>query len=466
MQTSVKKLAALFAFLVSLFGMFAVLLTYKTGAIPFLNPSADAERQAYLDQHNREKTVEGSIVDRSGTPITQATEPGEPATVISTAFSDIVGYNSDVYAQYGLRREFYSALFNGGTDGVGQTLHLTIDAALQQFCYDQLGANEGAVLVIDSCTGEILAMASRSYPDLEYDANRVDEVVSDSGEDVSCMMNLYQQRDSFFLNRATMAGDPPGSTMKIVTALCMLQNGMEDFVYDDSTGQFHVGGNTISNFNNAVYGPDLDLQTALNVSSNTYFAAAACELGTERLEKTMKSLGIGEEIECDWTVLTSGYEFKNSSDYSEMAQVGFGQGRLSVSPMNVAMFMMPVLNEGKLMTPWLIGGISDEKDSFTNKPDVYSKPMSRSQARKLGDLLHGTALYYGFDEETYGRVYAKTGTAETSRGTNHIYYVCGLEKAGREERNLTVVASMNNTSSMSGSLGPIIKNIAAYLVQN
>ena len=97
-------------------------------------------------------------------------------------------------------------------------------------------------------------MASRSSGKLEYYADRVDEHISretfrelsgqDSEKREPTMMDAYNACDSFFLNRALLWSDPPGSIMKVVTAAGMLEHGLEDFTYDDSEGAYSVEGSS------------------------------------------------------------------------------------------------------------------------------------------------------------------------------------------------------------------------------
>ena len=86
-------------------------------------------------------------------------------------------------------------------------MYTTLDTTLQKAAYKALGSNKGAVIVMESSTGKILAMVSK--PD--FDPNLVDK-------DYDKWIN-YDSSESVLLNRATQGLYAPGSTFKILTTL-------------------------------------------------------------------------------------------------------------------------------------------------------------------------------------------------------------------------------------------------------
>src|SRR4029450_2682151 len=85
------------------------------------------------------------------------------------------------------------------------------DPSAQRAAVDGLAGRRGAVVAIVPATGEIKAMAS--IP--EYDPNQVPKHLAQLNRDSSAPL----------FNRATQAGYPPGSTMKVVTATAALDSG-------------------------------------------------------------------------------------------------------------------------------------------------------------------------------------------------------------------------------------------------
>ena len=88
--------------------------------------------------------------------------------------------------------------------------------------------------------------------------------------------------------------------------------------------------------------------------------------------------------------------------------------------------------------------------------------MQPETAETLKKYLHATAVkQYGLDEESYGMVYAKTGTAEISRD-NHIYMVAAVEDTSWGD--LVVVVDRAHVNASSSDLKGTMKNILGYLV--
>ena len=462
---SAKKLSLVAAVLMGTFSVLASAIVYDSGAIPTINAQADKERADLIKQAKRESTVEGTIEDRYGNPICRSEEAGTPGQVVSPAYSYLVGYNSPIYGLSGLRAKYEEQLFDGGDDNVGKTIRLTLDANLQESCYNLLQV-EGSIIVMNASTGEILAAASRADASLEYDANAVDNEISGEGDAVKRQMDLYQEQDSFLLDRVLMSDDTAGSTMKVVITAAMIQAGMQGYLYDDTDGRFYTAaGACIQNIGGLCYGPDLNLQDALIHSSNTYFASAAVELGSANLTATMDAFCLNQTIELDFGTLSSSYTL-DPMDKAELAQLGFGQGTMQLSPMNVALFMAPVVNGGTMQKPYLVQSIYDENSPLEEgKPQVLSQAMTEQQADTERELLHEVAVSDGFTEENYGcYVTLKTGTAQTHRGDNHLYYLMGVQT--QEGENYVILVSVNNSSSTSSSIRNIASQALVYLMQS
>ena len=439
MSTQTERLAKGCAKVVSLLLVvcfaFSFYLTLRSGIVPGLNPYIDNRKDEIIDIAIRRKTVSGEIFDANGKQITKANDAGQAASLLyEECFSHLIKY-----ASKGLENKYYRDLRIDEKDHVGADIHLTINADLQEFCYKQLADKEGSIIVINSETGEILACASRSSTKYGYSDNTPDEAFA--GE-----------KNDFLLNRATLAEDTAGSTMKIVTAAAMIENGMKKYKYDDTKGEYIVNGYPIHNYGNKAYGKDVDIECALNNSVNTFFASASVELGKDKLEETADKFLLGKDIELDFTTLTSIYDLGNGNDNFPIAQAGFGQGAVSVSPLQITFFMSAVLNKGEIMKPYLIQNIVNNSETeYEAKEKVLSKAISKSTANALKEALHSTAIGYGFDEKTYGKnIYAKSGTAEIENGkANSNYCLVGVET---ESGKYTILVNERNSQLGSSSV--------------
>lgn len=459
-----RRIAFMISFLIlALFSMI-VFLIVNSGIIQGAAPSVDERKSSLVSQLRQDNTLQGIFVDRLGRSITQAEQPGQPARLVyEEAYSYLVGYDSAIYGQSGLRQKLHDLLFlDSGNDGKGAVVSLTTDNDLQQFCYDLLQDSEGSVIVMDAKTGALLACTSRSSAEMGFQANLVDQFTDASQNEQSTQRyyDVYSQYPAFFLDRASMAEDPPGSVFKTIVAGALLAHGMGEFTIDDNSGEYCIEGTTFHNFNNVPGGPSVTLQKALNSSSNVYFIRAAVEqLGTEKLYTAANDFLIGQTIETDFCSLTSNYGPETLSA-TQLASTGFGQGELVISPLHLAACMGGILNDGKTMRPYVIDSVVDDGEALrTAETSVLSQALTEDTAHTLKQMLQNTAASYGLQCDG-AVVCAKTGTAETARSLNHLYWMMGIEC---QDRSYAVVIDRRNTTDTSSALLEQAEQLLQYL---
>src|SRR5690606_661544 len=143
----------------------------------------------------------------------------------------------------------------------GDHIITTLNTQLQQTAYEALGNYRGAVVVMEPSTGKILAMVSKP----SYDPNTIDEDWEKLVED--------EEEESPLLNRAAQGLYPPGSTLKILTALAyMRQNPSYESYEYDCDGSIEENGMVIHDYSRKGHGK-IDLQLSLAKSCNTSFAS-------------------------------------------------------------------------------------------------------------------------------------------------------------------------------------------------
>jgi len=435
---------AVLAVILGILICFIYYLIIQAGVVSGADAGIDTRIEGWKQEEEAKVTTEGMILDRNSDPITAADMPDTPAEcTYPEAYGALVGYRSKKYGTSGLRKRYEEELLSGGADGIGAAIRLTTDNGLQQFCYEQLGANVGSITVLDNKNGEILAMVSRSDETEGFDVNEID-----------ASFEKYKEKNEFFYNRAVLAQDPPGSTWKMVTAAALLDCGRGDYIYED-TGEYEE----IHNAGKAVYGT-LNLQDALVKSCNTYFASAGNLLGSESLKEKAEKFLVGETIELDFTTLHSGFDLGNCQK-KLVAQTAFGQGNTVISPLQIGMILQAVVNDGVMLRPYLIQSIEDDGRVIRKgRREELSRPMTPDTAKALKKMLHTAALHYDLAEEEYGIVYGKTGTAQVNaEGLCHIYLALATEQ-------YTIVLSEDRSSHSSVSLAKAGGNIIKYLKQN
>ena len=430
----------------ALLAFFMILVVMvNSGMMPGVSSRVDSDKAttAYWDKVT--SSIEGTIRDRNGTVLCSAADYGTPGTLTypeSTSF--LLGYNSLRYGQSGLRSMYRDVLLDTDADGKGGTLNLTLDIDLQNYCQSQLRGHEGAIIVMNWKTGALLTAASSSDPNITFNANEIDE-----------KWDVYNQ-GNFWYDRCWLVEDPPGSTEKILTAACALEHGQGDFEFDD-TGEFDIGGASIHNFGNGVYGRT-GLQSALRNSVNTYFAALSLRLGQAAFMETHEKFLYNVPIsDLDFTEQTLTSTVRLTTQAS-LAMAGYGQSTLRTSPLHIALSMAGVMHDGTIIKPYLVENTTIKgRTKHQHKPETLSKDcISKADARTLRSYLNANAASYGFDEATCGTAYAKTGTADDSRGSNHIYCLAGTG-------DYVVLVSISHTHSASGLALPLTKNVLSYV---
>jgi cell division protein FtsI/penicillin-binding protein 2 len=169
-------------------GLVAVALLHSWWAVvrgPDLLARTDNARRAIADRY----VVRGQILDRNNTPITVTVgTSGDLKRIYRFPdMSPIIGYTHPIFGQAGLEASL-DAFLRGlqgnptgllvwnellyGTPPHGLDMRLTVDIALQVIADGMLGDREGAVVLMNAQSGEILAMAS--HP--SYNANELDSI--------------------------------------------------------------------------------------------------------------------------------------------------------------------------------------------------------------------------------------------------------------------------------------------------
>lgn len=215
--------------------------------------------------------------------------------------------------------------------GPGRDLVLSIDERIQYLAYRELkqavqrnGAKSGSAVVLDSRTGEVLAMVNQP----SFNPNRL----SGRGGGI--------QR-----NRAVTDVLEPGSTIKPFTVAAALESGKftVDDVIDTAPGRFNVGRYVVRDYRN--YG-ELTLAGILEHSSNIGASKIALQLERELIWKTFDRLGFGRAPLIEFPGAVSG-SFPHFSGWSVVRQatVSYGYG-ISTTVLQLARAYAALANNG------------------------------------------------------------------------------------------------------------------------
>ena len=248
----------------------------------------------------------------------------------------------------GNKTEFLSILDElQGHAQVGDNVQSSLDPTAQRAAVNGLAGRRGAVVAMVPSTGEIKAMVS--IP--EYDPNSV--------QNSRTFQRLNTDNSAPLFNRATQAGYPPGSTMKVVTATAALDSGQftPSSVLSGRSPQT-IDGVPLSNAGGEQFG-DIDMTTALTNSVNTWWAQVGEKIGKDTMFKYMDRYGFDSKPRLDLPafqlaasgVYSTGTGCSGPSDPIDIGRVAIGQERLRVTPLQMAEVAATVANKGELMEP-------------------------------------------------------------------------------------------------------------------
>jgi cell division protein FtsI/penicillin-binding protein 2 len=219
-------------------------------------------------------------------------------------------------------------------------------------------------------------------------------------------------------NRALLGRYPPGSTFKVVTAAALLAGGLRPADPVDCPKQATVGGRVFGNFEDEVLGR-IPFSSAFAHSCNTAFVQQAAQrLDGDQLTAAAAGFGFGLDPSPGIPAVTS--RVPPPSDRADLAAEAFGQGRVTASPLQMAMVAATAAN-GRWHQPTLVSSsrsdASNSNDSGGVEPAKSPDPLDARVAGTLRTLMRqvvteGTAASAGLPAGVAG----KTGTAEFGTG--------------------------------------------------
>ena len=360
----------------------------------------------------------------------------------------------------GNKTEFLSVLDElQGHSQVGDKVQSALDPAAQQAAVNGLAGRRGSVVAVVPSTGEVRAMVS--IP--EYDPNQIPKNFAQLNRDQSAPL----------FNRATQAGYPPGSTMKVVTATAALDSGeLTPSSTFSGRSPIEIEGVPLSNSGGEQFGT-IDMTTALTNSVNTWWAQAGEKIGKDTMFKYMDRYGFDAKPRLDYpsfqlaaSGVYDGNRLLGPSDPIDIGRVAIGQERLRVTPLQMAEVAATVANNGELMEPRLWSRVIDPDGRETKlDPARQSRVMSEDTAHTLNTMMQsvvsegtGTAgAVSGID------VAGKTGTAEISSGVNDAWFI-GFAPAS--DPQIAISCIVEHTSGFGGpTCGPIFKAVTESILQ-
>ena len=344
----------------------------------------------------------------------------------------------------------------------GEDVKTTIDITLQENIFNEFDGDNGFSVAMNPKTGEVLAMVS--FP--SFDSNNFVTGFTDAEWN---KLSNDENTPMFARYESTCA---PGSSFKPVTGAIGLNTdsftASEDFgtsglswQKDSSWGDYKITTLT-------TYGGKANLRNALIYSDNIYFAKAALKIGAKTLSEQLTKIGFNKSV--DFPVSMSASQYSDSDTFSseiQLADSGYGQGKVLVNPLHMASIYSAFVNDGNMIKPVL--EYNGEAEYLVE--DAFSKQTAdeiRDDLVQVVENSNGT----GHAAKISGVTMAgKTGTAElkASKDENgeELGWFNTIVVSDDDDEQLLTINMVENVENRGGShyLLPKVKNIVQNYIK-
>ncbi len=345
------------------------------------------------------------------------------------------------------KRQFFET-FSDTMPIPGTDIVLTIDESLQRIVYEAvaekveaLHAQEGAALVVNPATGEILAMVS--YPN--FSPHHL------TTESLMCTHNISVE-SSF----------EAGSVIKAFLALAALAEEVvtADTEIDCEGRKARIGGMIVQY--PATMGPVMGVvpfSRVIQKSNNIGVAKVAMQLST-KLYDHYKKIGLGSKTEIQLPAEQAGF-LRSPDTWTESSPVALSFGyEVSVTLLQLARAFAMIAAGGLIKNITLI-----KKEESSEAKRIYESEIIDA----LKTILEPIGALYGIPGY---KVYGKTGTARLLKegvysSENHMYTFAGIvEKADYQRVIITMIKEPKGVSHLFSSqiTAPLFKTILQRMV--
>jgi len=339
----------------------------------------------------------------------------------------------------------------------GNDVVLTLDLDAQQVALDELGTRCGAVVALDPRTGKVRVMASSPSFDPNFVEDRFGRI---SRITADC------QPAAPLVNRASAGLFVPGSTFKVVTASAALES--KKFTPESSfvdPGYCTVYGKRVNNFDTSSPFGTIDLENALVHSVNSVFCNVGLKLGAKRILDTAKRFGFYERPSLETPSderLPSGLYDKGGLYYPRIdsdvdaGRMAFGQERMLVTPLQMAMLAGAIGVGGRLVEPQVVDRIvaPGGRVVLRQRPSLIRTAVSRKTADAVAQMMRfaverGTGTAARLSGWSVG---GKTGTGETGvPGSNTTWFIAFAARDEESPADLAIAVVLQNQSGTGGA---------------
>jgi penicillin-binding protein 2 len=323
-------------------------------------------------------------------------------------------------------------------DTPGNTIKLTIDAGLQEFAGRRLATQSGSVVVVDCANGDILAMASMP----SFDPNSFSDGIS------HMEWEMLSKDDHVPLRNKTLQGlYPPGSTVKPMVGLALLEAGIGPHETVSCGGALRVGNGLFHCHKRRGHGP-LNLRGAIAQSCDIYFYVMAQRIGMNRIASMARRCGMGQKFDLPFPSQSYGTvpdpawklkKYKQEWQVYDTVNATIGQGYMLINPLQMAV-MAARLATGRQLMPNFIHDAKRPAPSPVGVPEEHLVTIRDA----MNAVVNGGGTGGAARSSIPGVMIAgKTGTAQVRRITM-------AERAGGVRGNSSLAFKLRDHALFQG----------------
>lgn len=417
---------------------------YKDGELIGAGTITDCNDKILAQTVDGKRKYSDDVTTRKSTLHTVGDTKGYISSGIQSVYkSNLTGYNL-LFGVYSIERY-----------GKGNDMQLTIDSDVCNTAYKALSDYKaGCVGVVNYKTGDIVCAVSTPSYDIE---------------DEPSDLNTNKKYEGVYINRLITGLYTPGSTFKLVTAVCAIENIPD--IYERKwtcTGEYDPGAGTPIECN-GVHGT-ITFKQALAKSCNATFAQIAIELGPEKLAKTAQSLGLTSTVTISNKIVSEqGRFFLEKGDADDyVGWTGIGQGDTLLPPIAMLRFVSAVANDGVAVSFNEVDSLANQagKALNLNIKTNETQLLSSETASKLKEMMrYNVKEQYGEYNYEGLSLCAKSGTAQIDNDTSHnTAWFVGFMDDKDNPYAFVVVVEYGNSGSQTA--GPIAAKVLRSIVKD
>ena len=285
------------------------------------------------------------------------------------------------------------------------------------------------------------------------------------------------------VNRAFSGTYTPGSILKPLVSLGFLNSGIDPQELCFCSGMNEVGNATIrcAAYRRGGHG-DVDMVSALRWSCNSYMIENILKVGKTPVREVLQRAGIGEGSGIELPEATGIFpndEAKLKSFHRrwtsyDTALLSIGQGLITITPLQAAMYTAAIANGGKLLRPHIIKNVVDPFGNTLFTREVVVRNQLCENDDHLAVIREGMFEVVNSDTGS-GRqaavpgvdIYGKTGSAEVGVRPNikiNAWFIAFTEYEGKK---YALAVIQENARSGGTSCAPLAAGFfRRYLLQN